>query len=200
VRLLRLYAVQRARLIAVAVGLAGFLGALAPGVASSAKQTARDCGREEFTSGLEVVFGPRFSTQAKAEAQRRDVLGRGFLNANIIPGCDGYRVSVRGMETWDVAVELQSEARGEQIPATIECIKGKEIGRLEAIFGHGRDRDAAQAIVNHAASFGYLGLKLRPDPCGGFEVYLAGFKDSAEAEVFKAQAKDRGFNVALEVN
>jgi hypothetical protein len=192
--------VQRARLIAVAVGLAGLLGALAPEVASSAKKTAADCGRVEFANTLEVVFGPRYSTQAKAEAQRRDVLGRGFLNANIIPGCDGFRVSVRGMETWDVAVELQSEARREQIPATIECIKGKELGRLEAIFGHGPDRDAAQAIVNHAASAGYLGLKLRPDPCGGFEVYLAGFQDRAEAERFKAEAKDRGFIVAVERN
>jgi hypothetical protein len=192
--------VQRARLIAVAVALAGVLGAVTPEVASSAKQTPNDCGRVEYASGLEVVFGPRFSTEAKAEAQRREILGRGFLNANIIPGCDGFRVSVRGMETWDVAVELQSEARREQIPATIECIKGKEIGRLEANFGHGRDRDSAQAIVNRAASFGYLGLKLRPDPCGGFEVYLAGFQDRAEAERFKAEAKDRGFIVALEVN
>jgi hypothetical protein len=192
--------VQRVRLIAVAVGLAGLLGALAPEVASSAKNAAGDCGRVEFASGLEVVFGPRFSTQAKADAQRRDVLARGFLNANVIPGCDGFRVSVRGMETWDVAVELQNEARREQIAATVECIKGKEVGRLEAIFGHGRDRDAAQAIVNRAGSFGYLGLKLRPDPCGGFEVYLAGFKDRAEAERFKAEAKDRGFIVSLEIN
>jgi hypothetical protein len=192
--------VQRVRLIAVAVGLAGLLSALAPGVASSAKTASDDCGRVEFTSGLEVVFGPRYSTQAKADAARRDVLSRGFLNANVIPGCDGFRVSVRGMETWDVAVELQSEARREQIPATIECIKGKELGRLEAIFGHGRDRDAANAIVDRAAASGYLNLKLRPDPCGGFEVYVTGFKDRAEAEVFKAQAKDRGFIVALEIN
>jgi hypothetical protein len=192
--------VQRVRLIAVAVGLAGLIGALAPGVASSAKKAAGDCGRVEFVSGLEVVFGPRYSTQAKAEAQRREVLGRGFLNANIIPGCDGFRVSVRGIETWDVAVELQSEARRELIPASVECIKGKELGRLEAIFGHGRDRDAAQAIVNRAAASGYLGLKLHPDPCGGFEVYLAGFKDRPEAERFKAEAKDRGFIVALERN
>jgi hypothetical protein len=192
--------VQRVRLIAVAVGLAGLLSALAPGIASSAKGAAADCGRVEYASGLEVVFGPRYSTQAKAEAARRDVLNRGFLNANIIPGCDGYRVSVRGMETWDVAVELQSEARKEQFAATVECIKGKELGRLEAIFGHGRDREAADAIVNRAAASGYVGLKLRPDPCGGFEVYLTGFKDRAEAEVFKAQAKDRGFIVALEIN
>jgi hypothetical protein len=192
--------VQRARLIAVAVGLAAFLGAIAPQVASSAKAAAGDCGRVEFVSGLEVVFGPRFSTQARAEAQRRDVLNRGFQNANIIPGCDGFRVVVRGIETWDIAVELQNEARKERFPATIECIQGKEVGRLEAIFGHGRDRPAAQAIVNRAAAAGYPGLKLRPDPCGGFEVYLAGFRDRAEAERFKGDAKDRGFIVVLEVN
>ena len=191
---------QRVRLIAVAVGLAGLLGSVAPGVATSAKTTTGDCGRVEFASGLEVVFGPRFPTQAKAEAHRREVMGRGFQNANIIPGCDGFRVVVRGMETWDIAVELQNEARKEQFPASIECIKGKELGRLEAIFGHGRDRAAAQAIVNRAAAAGYLGLKLRADPCGGFEVFLAGFKDRAEANVFQAQAKDRGFIVALEVN
>jgi hypothetical protein len=192
--------VQRVRLIAVAVGLAGLLGALAPEVASSAKTASDDCGRVEFASGLEVVFGPRYSTQAKAEAARRDVLSRGFLNANIIPGCDGYRVSIRGMETWDVAVELQDEARREQMPATVECIKGKVVGKLEAIFGHGRDRAAAQAIVDRAAASGYLGLKLQPDPCGGFEAYLAGFADRAEAERFQAEAKDRGFIVALEIN
>ncbi len=131
---------------------------------------------------------------------RRNFMSRGFQNANIIPGCDGFRVSIRGMETFDVAVELQNEVRREQFNATIECIKGKELGRLEAIFGHGRDRSAAQAIVNRAGASGYIGLKLRPDPCGGFEVYLAGFRDRAEAEVFKAQAKDRGFDIALERN
>jgi hypothetical protein len=192
--------VQRVRLIAAAVGLAGLLGAVTPGVATSAKTATGDCGRVEFASGLEVVFGPRFPTQAKAEAHRREIMGRGFQNANIIPGCDGFRVVVRGMETWDIAVELQNEARKEQFPASIECIKGKELGRLEAIFGHGRDRAAAQAIVNRANASGYLGLKLRPDPCGGFEVFLAGFKDRAEANVFQAQAKDRGFIVALELN
>jgi hypothetical protein len=189
--------VQRVRLIAVAVGLASLIAVVAPGV-GSAKQPKQSCAREEFVSGLEVVFG-RFNTQAKAETLRRTVLARGFENANIIPGCD-YRVVVRGFETFDQAVGVQNEARSVKMNATVECIKAKEIGRIEAIFGHGRDRTAAQAIVNHAADFGYVGLKLRPDPCGGFEVYLAGFKDLAEAQVFKAQAKDRGIDVALERN
>jgi hypothetical protein len=190
--------VLRVRLIAAAVGLASLLAIAMPDAGNSAKGPRQACAREEFISGLEVVFG-RFATQARAETARRNVVGRGFQNANIIPGCD-FRVVIRGIETFDVAVELQSEARREKFNATIECIKAKELGRIEAIFGHGRDRAAAQAIVNRAADFGYVGLKLRQDPCGGFEVYLAGFRDRAEAEVFRAQAKDRGVIVVLERN
>ncbi len=193
---------QRVRLIAVAVALAALVAAALPGLGASStakKRPKADCGRVEYLSGLEVVFG-RLSTEAKAETFRRTVLGRGFQNANIIPGCDGFRIVVRGMETWDVAVELQAEARREHFAATIECIKGKEIGRLEAIFGHGRDRAAAQAIVNRAAASGYQGLKLRPDPCGGFEVYLAGFKSGEEAMTFRDEARRAGFDVVLERN
>jgi hypothetical protein len=190
--------VQRARLIAVTVGLAAFVAVLPPSVGASAKSPAQACAREEFVSGLEVVLG-HSKTAAKAEALQRLAVARGFQNANIIPGCD-FRVVVRGFETFDQAVGVQSEARSVKFNATIECIKAKEIGRVEAIFGHGRDRVSAQAIVDRAAGFGYVGVKLRPDPCGGFEAYLAGFKDQAEAEVFKAQAKDRGVNVVLEFN
>ena len=188
---------QRVRLTVVAVGL-GLLMGIAPAGVGAAKRPAQACAREEFVSGLEVVFG-HFNTQARAETFRRLVLSRGFKNANIIPGCD-FRVVVRGFDTFDQAVGVQSEARSVKFNATIECIKAKQLGRIEAIFGHGRDRAAAQAIVNRASGFGYVGLKLRPDPCGGFEVYLAGFRDRAEAEVFRAQAKDRGVNVVLERN
>lgn len=190
---------QGARLIAVTVGLAASVAAVLPGVgSSSAKSPAQSCAREEFVSGLEVVFG-HANTEAKAETLRRLAVSRGFPNANIIPGCD-FRVVVRGFETFDQAVGVQSEARSVKFNATIECIKAKQIGRIEAIFGHGRDNASAQAIVDQAAAFGYIGVKLRPDPCGGFEAYLAGFKDRAEAELFQAQAKDRGVNVVLEVN
>jgi hypothetical protein len=188
--------VPRVRLIAVAFGLVSLLAVVAPAAVGAPKQ--QSCAREEFVSGLEVVFG-HFKTQTQAATFQRLVVQRGFENANIIPGCD-FRVVVRGFETFDQAVGVQAEARSVKMNATIECIKAKEIGRYEAIFGHGRDRDSAQAIVNHAGDFGYVGLKLRPDPCGGFEVYLAGFRDLAEANVFKAQAKDRGVFVAIERN
>jgi hypothetical protein len=158
------------------------------------------CGRVEFQSGLEAVFGRR-RTHQQAITYRNTVVGRGFVNAFILDDCpSGFRIVLRGIETFDVGVDLQAEARKEGFPVTLECIKGKEIGRLEVIFGHGRDRPAAQAIVSRAAAAGFPGLKQRPDPCGGFEVFLTGFKDQREAEAFAAQAKSRGFDVVIETN
>jgi hypothetical protein len=185
-------------------GLAGALAGLAPSLGlsrstpgfSSAKQA---CGRTEFVSGLEAVFGRR-KTHQQALTLRSQVTARGFVNANIIEGCDGFRVVVRGFDTFDVGVDLQTEARREGFGVTLECIQAKPLGRLEAIFGHGRDRPTATAIVNRAAAAGFSGVKLRNDPCGGFEAYLAGFEDQREAEAFVTQANARGFNVVLERN
>jgi hypothetical protein len=160
----------------------------------------QECGRVEFQSALEAVFGRR-RTHQQAITYRNQVVARGFVNAFIVNDCpSGFRIVLRGIETFDIGVELQAEARKEGFPVTLECIKGKEIGRLEVIFGHGRDRPAAQAIVSRAAAAGFPGLKLRNDPCGGFEVYLTGFKDRNEAEAFVAQAKSRGFDVVIERN
>jgi hypothetical protein len=158
------------------------------------------CGsRIEFLSGLEAVFGRR-KTYQQALTFRTRVTTRGFVNANIIEGCGEFRVVVRGIDTFDVGVDLQDEARREGFAVTLECIKAKPLGRLDAVFGHGRDRPTAQAIVNRAAAAGFPGVKLRNDPCGGFEAYLAGFEDQREAEAFAAQANARGFDVVLERN
>ena len=165
------------------------------------KHAQQGCGnRVEYVSGLEAVFG-RKKTHQQALAFRTQVVGRGFVNANIIEGCDGFRVVVRGIDTFDIGVDLQSEARKEGFQVTLECIKAKQLGRWEAILGHGRDRPSAQAIVNRADAVGFPGAKLRPDPCGGFEVYIAGFDNQSEAQVFVGNAKDRGFaDAAAELN
>jgi len=159
-----------------------------------------DCGRVEFLSGLEAVFGRR-TTHQQALAFRSQVTGRGFVNANIIEGCDGFRVVIRGIDTFDVGVDLQEEARKEGFAVTLECIQAKPLGRWEGILGHGRDRVAANAIVTRAAAAGFPGVKLRNDPCGGFEAYVAGFDDQRSAETFAATAKSRGFpDAAAELN
>jgi hypothetical protein len=195
--------VRVARLFALAC-LAGGLAGSVPSLGLSRStpafgSTQQACGRTEFISGLEAVFG-RQKTHQQALAFRSQVTARGFVNANIIEDCGGFRVVVRGIDTFDVGVDLQDEARREGFSVTLECIQAKPLGRLEAIFGHGRDRPTATTIVNRATAAGFVGVKLRNDPCGGFEAYLAGFQDQREAEAFVAQAKTRGFDVVLERN
>ena len=184
---------------AVGAAVAVMLPSLGTSGPARTDRAGQVCGRVEYLSGLEAVFGRRASHQA-AINYRNTVVSRGFANAFIVNDCpSGFRIVVRGIETFDIGVELQEEARKEGFPVTLECIKAKEIGRYEVIFGHGRDRAAATAIVNRAAGAGFPGLKLRPDPCGGFEVYFP-FNSQAEAVVFAGQAKDRGFDVVVERN
>src|SRR5919201_4554692 len=189
------------RLVVVAVGV-GALLAVVPGIGSSESRTAQSaqqCGREEFIAGLEAVFG-RFKTLAAANQFRAKVVAAGFANANVIPDCpSGYKVSVRGMESFDTAVDLQDEARREHFAPTIECIKPKDdVGELEVVFAHTRNRSEASDVVTRAAALGFGGLQLELDPCGGFEVMFKGFADQAQAEDFAAEAKQAGFNAVIE--
>jgi hypothetical protein len=193
--------VRAARLTSLAV-LVGLLSVAVPslGLSSSTPNVAKQAnacgGRVEFLSGLEAVFG-RFKSHQQALAFRTRITGRGFVNANIIEGCNEFRVVIRGIDTFDVGVDLQEEARKEGFAVTLECIQAKQIGRWEAILGHGRDRVAANAIVTRAAGAGFPGAKMRNDPCGGFEVYIAGFADKAATDQFVATAKQRGFSDAI---
>ncbi len=190
--------VGRLSLFAAVIGVVAVL-LPAYGLSEPSAGKATSACRDEYVSGLEAVFGRR-RTHQQALTLRTQITRRGFVNANVIEGCNDFRVVVRGIDTFDVGVALQAEARKEGFPVTLECIQAKQIGRVEAIFGHGRDRAAAEAIVNRAAAAGFPGLKMRNDPCGGFEVYLAGFDNQAEAVAFRDQARARGFTVVLEVN
>lgn len=187
------------RLLAVVVGAASLAAAAVPGTGtSSSAKSPSDCGRLEFVSQLEVVFG-RFKTEAAAVALRTRVTRQGFTNANIIPGCDGFRVVVRGIETWDQAVDLQDEARTVSYNVTVECVKAKDdVGELEVVFGHRRDRVTATELVQRAAQQGFTGLQLESDPCGGFEIMIKGFADRAQADDFVSEAKTGGFDVVIE--
>ena len=187
--------------LATLVGLVAFsvpsLGLSKPGPRAARADDA--CGRVEFLSGLEAVFG-RFKTHQQALTFRTQVTGRGFVNANIIEGCNEFRVVVRGIDTFDVGVDLQDEARKEGFAVTLECIQAKPLGRWEVVFGHGRDRVAGNAIISRASAAGFPGVKLKNDPCGGFEAYLAGFADQREAQSFVTEAKARDFDVVAELN
>jgi hypothetical protein len=187
------------RLLVAVLAVAAVGTAAMPAAGSSAPpKRLADCGRVEFTSGLEAVFG-RFKTQATAQRFRTSIVRLGFQNASIIPGCDGFRVVVRGIENYDIGVELQSEARLVKLTPTLECIKGKDdVGELEVVFGHRRTRLEAQQLVARAASVGFTGLQLEADPCGGFEVMFNGFTSQAQAEEFVGEAKSAGFDAVIE--
>jgi hypothetical protein len=198
--LLGLWPVRVARFVLLAV-LAGGIAGSVPSLGLSRSTPGLDltpqaCGREEFVSGLEAVFG-RSKTHQAALTLRNKVVGRGFANANIIEGCDGFRVVVRGIETFDIGVGLQTEARKEGFPVTLECIKAKQIGRWDGVLGHGRDRASANTIVARAASVGFPGAKLTNDPCGGFEVSVTGFPDQGSALSWAEAARSRGFPQAI---
>jgi hypothetical protein len=192
--------VRGARLFGLAL-LVGTMCVAVPSLGASsstptAAQRADACTRVEFLSGLEAVFG-RFKSHQQALTFRSQVTSRGFVNANIIEGCSDFRVVIRGIDTFDVGVDLQDEARKEGFAVTLECIQAKQIGHWDGILGHGRDRPTAQAIVNRAASVGFPGAKLRNDPCGGFEVYVAGFTDQRSAQGWAEAARARGFPDAI---
>jgi len=179
-----------------AIALAVVVAALAPAIGSSAPGTTA-CGHTEYTSGLELVF-KHFKTEAAADTYRDGIAGEGFENASVVAGCD-YRVVVRGIENFDVAVDLQTEATHVHRPATIECVQGKDdIGELEVIFGHRRTRADAETLVSRAAASGFVGLQLEPDACGGFEVMIKGFRDRNQAEDFVSEAKSHGFDATIE--
>ena len=195
---------RAARLASLAV-LVGLVSVAVPslGLSSSTPNAAKQataCGRVEFLSGLEAVFG-RFKSHQQALTFRTKITGVGFVNANIIEGCSEFRVVIRGIDTFDVGVDLQEEARKEGFAVTLECIQAKQIGIWDGILGHARDRPGASAIVNRAASVGFPGAKIRNDPCGGFEVYVAGFADQRAAQSWAEAARGRGFpDAAAELN
>jgi cell division septation protein DedD len=190
------------RLIAVVAGV-GALLAVAPGIGSSSSGQSRvaqqECGRVEFVSQLEAVFG-RFKTLPQANAYRAKVIAAGFANAEVFPDCpSGYKVSLRGFESFDTAVTLQDEARRANYFPTIECIQGKDdVGELEAVFGHRPTRSEASDLATRMAALGFTGAQLESDPCGGFEVMIKGFTDRSQADAFVAEARAVGFDVTIE--
>jgi hypothetical protein len=181
---------------ALAIAVAG------AGTASESRAEARrataNCGREEFVAGLEAVFG-RFKTHADAIAFRNKIAQQGFVNGNVIQGCDGFRVVIRGLDSFDQGVDLQAEAAQVSLPVTLECIEAKDdVGELEAVFGHRRTRFDAQVLVNRAAALGFEGMQIESDPCGGYEVLEKGLTSREQAGEFVAEAKSVGFDVVIE--
>src|SRR5204863_507327 len=133
------------------------------------------------------------SSPTASRPPMRSSIGR--RGRSVDPGSEA--AVARGVDTLEVGVDLQSEARKEGFGVTLECIQAKQIGIWDGILGHARDRPGATAIANCAASVRFPGAKLRNDPCGGFEVYVRGFADQRAAQSWAEAARGRGFPDAV---
>jgi hypothetical protein len=199
-------AVTGARLFVTAAAALAIAGAALPAAGLSSSDPARSvkqqCGHgiPAYNTGPELVFG-RVATAAAAETVRQRVVGQGFKGAAVEQECNDYKVVLRGYDTFDTAVALQAEARKSTFHPTVECYQAPDKGgELEAVLGYGRDLSSARTLQDLAASRGYVGTKLEPEACGGYEVIVTGFADRASADSFVATAYSIGFDARLETN
>jgi hypothetical protein len=170
------------------------------GVAGSGFASVRqdNCTTPVFQNGLDVVFG-RASTQAKADKITRQALTDGFKGVETVRDtCTVWKSALRGLNSYDTAVGVQTEARHAHLAPTIECVKAQEIGQLQAIFGTRRTLADLQTVLDQAARFGYTNLKTKTAPCGGYQAYVAGFTSRAQADGFAQVASQRsGLHVVI---
>jgi hypothetical protein len=168
-------------------------------VGSGSASVGQDaCTTPVFQDGLDIVFG-RASTQAAAERITKRAVATGFKGVKTVRDtCGLWKSALRGVNSFDVAVGVQGEARTVRMFPTIECVRAQEIGQYQAIFGTRRSVGDLQSVISKAGDTGYVGLKTKTAPCGGYQAYVAGFKSRAEADAFANTASQRtGLNVIV---
>jgi len=164
----------------------------------SAKIVVDSCTTPSFQNGVDVVFG-RAKTEAAADRITRRAQAVGFGDTRTVRDtCAVWKSALRGLDNYDTAVGVQNEARRVRLFPTVECVLQQEIGQLQAIFGTRRTLADLQAVVAQANNFGYVGLKTKRAPCGGYQAYVAGFKSRGEADSFAQTASQRtGLHVII---
>jgi hypothetical protein len=149
------------------------------------------CTTPVYQNGLDVVFG-RASTQAAADRITKKATGIGFQGVKTVRDtCRVWKSALRGINSYDVAVGVQSEARRVRLFPTVECVRAQEIGQFQAVFGTRRTLADLQDVINQASSKGYTGIRTKTAPCGGYEAYVTGFSNQGEAEEFALVATQR---------
>ena len=171
---------------------------LASGLSGSATAARHACATQVYQNGLDVVFG-RANTQAKADAITARAQHVGFSAVKTVQeSCNVWKAVLRGLDSYQTAVAVQSEARRARVSPTVECVKADQIGQLQAVFGTRPTLGELDAVIQRARSFGYVGMKTKRAPCGGYQAYIAGFTDRGQAEEFVSTARQRtGLPVAL---
>jgi hypothetical protein len=171
---------------------------LAAGVSGAPTGTRQSCATPVFQNGLDVVFGS-FTTEANADKRTAEVLRIGFKGVKTVrESCTTWKSVLRGVDSFTVAAGVQSEARRLNYYPTLECVAADEIGQLQAIFGTRPTLDEINAVIATANRFGYVGVKTKRGPCGGYQAYVAGFTSKAQADDFARTASERtGLRVVI---
>jgi hypothetical protein len=185
--------------ITTVLALAAFAAALLlTGGISRAHAGTAQCETPVFQNGLELVFG-RGKTRAAADKITAAANRVGFKDARTVQEtCTVWKSVMRGIVSFDTAVAVQAEARRGNLRPTIECLKAQEIGQTQAVFGTRATLSELSDVIRRAGSFGYVGLKTKTAPCGGYQTYVAGFRDRAEALDYAREASQRtGLRVVI---
>jgi hypothetical protein len=180
-------------LFASVVSVAVFVGGV-----SGASSGAAQCETIVYQNGVELVFG-RAKTRAAADRITAAVSHNGFKGVTTVQeNCSTFKSVMRGLDTFDQAVGVQAEARTVRLSPTIECLTAQEIGQFQAIFGIRPTLGELSDVIRRANNFGYVGLKTKHAPCGGYEAYIAGFNNRAEAVDYAQEASNRiGLHVVI---
>jgi hypothetical protein len=180
------------RPIAFIGALTATLCVLVSGLSGSATAArGQGCETPAYQNGLDVVFG-RARTRAGADSITARAQRNGFSSVSTVQeNCNVWKSALRGLDSFQTAVGVQSEARKVKLRPTIECVKAQQIGQLQAIFGTRATLGDLGDVIQRARNFGYVGLKTKRAPCGGYQAYVAGFRDRAQADDFAQTARQR---------
>jgi hypothetical protein len=165
---------------------------LAAGVSGAPANQQQGCETPVYENGLDLVFG-RAKSQAAADKIAQQAVAVGFKGVKTVQeSCTVWKAVLRGpLVSFSTAVGVQAEARTVHRFPTIECVTARQTGQLQAIFGTLPTIGQLNAVIARANSFGYIGLKIKRAPCGGYQAYVAGFRDKAQAFEFAQTARER---------
>jgi hypothetical protein len=177
--------------LAAALILAGGVS-VAGGVSSAPAKQHQACETPVYENGLDLVFG-RAKSQAAADKIAQQAVTVGFKGVKTVQeSCTVWKAVLRGpLVSFSTAVGVQAEARTVHRFPTIECVTARQIGQLQAIFGTLPTIGELNAVIARANRFGYIDLKIKRAPCGGYQAYVAGFRDKAQAFEFAQTARER---------
>ena len=170
---------------------------LAAGVSGATARQQQGCATPVYENGLDLVFGR--GSRAAADKIAQQAVTVGFKGVKTVQeSCTRWKAVLRGLDSFSTAVGVQAEARTVRRFPTIECVTSDQTGQLQAIFGTLPTISELNVVIARANSFGYVGLKIKRAPCGGYQAYVAGFSDKAQALEFAQTARERsGLRVTI---